>query len=86
MTIQPIQHKWFEVKKWLFWRDEIKVPTSVSVFQCVYLKSYYRASQKDLLHVLNLPTHLSDPILQSLAYSIDVLTPLGSSFTRDEAL
>lgn len=36
--------------------------------------------------MLNLPTHLSDPILQSLAYSIDVLTPLGTSFTRDEAL
>lgn len=48
--------------------------------------SVYRTSQKDSLHMRDLPTHLSDPTLQSLTYSLYVLSPLGATFTRTQAL
>lgn len=57
----------------MLWRAEIKAQTWVYKRIFVYMKIYYCTSQKDLLHMLHLPTHLSKPIVQSLTSSIYVI-------------
>lgn len=65
----------------MFWSDGLIVRTLIWQRICVDTwQSYYCVSQRDSLHMLNLPTHISDPVLQSLTYSIYVLSPLRVIF------